>query len=214
MKRYFCKRVRPFFFLFALLFCGWRNGTLISPAYYVSTSGLDTNAGTFSQPFLTLGKCQTAMRTGYRTCYVRGGSYSWSAGLTLAYADNNDSFIAYPNETPVIDGGSSVTIAFTINGGASGITLNGLTIQHIVNTGVDVIGANMTFVNLTIQNLTSSSTGMGCIYSHYQISNELISHNLCQNNTGPGIVLAFGGGNPEGAGYIADSNKILNVNST
>src|SRR5262249_40820572 len=42
--------------------------------YYVSTSGSDTNSGTLTSPYATIGKCASSMTAG-DTCYLRGGTY-------------------------------------------------------------------------------------------------------------------------------------------
>ena len=47
-----------------------RPGTI----FFVSTSGSDGNAGTFSSPFATIPKCKTAMQAG-DTCYLENGQH-------------------------------------------------------------------------------------------------------------------------------------------
>src|SRR5271154_6938948 len=51
----------------------------VDAAFYVSTTGNDSHAGTLAAPFATLAKCQTAMQasSGAKlTCYIRGGTYT------------------------------------------------------------------------------------------------------------------------------------------
>lgn len=188
--------------------------TLVSPAYYVSTTGSDSNAGTISAPFLTLGHAQTAMQSGNKTTYIRGGTYTIGTGLTLTSSDSSTSWLAYPGDTPILDGSTTTGTCFTINAGAGSITINGMTIQRFANVGIDLMGSGMVITNNTINNITSSNTGQGCIYMHFILGTTNVSHNLCSNNTGPGISMAFGAGDPGASGTITvDSNIVLNTNT-
>ena len=55
----------------------------IVPAYYVSTTGSDSNPGTLAAPFLTFTKAQQAMQTSsIKTTYILPGTYSPVAALT------------------------------------------------------------------------------------------------------------------------------------
>ena len=133
-------------------------------SFFVATNGSDSNPGTYSQPFLTLGKCQTAMRasTSQKTCFIRGGNYSsapkvtigspTTALLELTSSDNGTTWSYYPPDgvnTAIFDGGNtntSLTSGFCQNttytdwgihvNAASNITINGLTFQHFTFGGV------------------------------------------------------------------------------
>src|SRR5713101_8675509 len=106
--------VRPLA-LSAIMFTVLLTGGVLSPraataaTYYVATTGNDANSGTQAQPFRTIAKGLTVLRTG-DTLYLRGGTYaenidnnnqtipsgtSWSNAVTLA---------AYPSETVTIRG--------------------------------------------------------------------------------------------------------------
>jgi parallel beta-helix repeat protein len=76
--------------------------TAIAPpaGSYVSTSGADTNAGTYSSPWRTL---QHAANVATGVVNVRGGTY---AGFTLARSGLT--FDGYPGETAVVSGGANV----------------------------------------------------------------------------------------------------------
>ena len=43
--------------------------TVLGAAFYVATTGSDSNAGTLASPFLTLGKCQAALKSGYLSAF-------------------------------------------------------------------------------------------------------------------------------------------------
>ena len=88
--------------------------------YYVSPTGSDANAGTFSQPFATLAKAQSVVRsvnanmTGDIVVYLRAGTYALTNTLAFGPADSgtdgyNVIYRAYSNEVPIISGGKTVT---------------------------------------------------------------------------------------------------------
>jgi len=88
--------------------------------YYVSPTGSDSNPGTEAAPFATLEKARDVVRTinssmtGDILVYLRGGRYEFSNTFALETQDsgtNGHSVIyqAYPNETPRISGGRTIT---------------------------------------------------------------------------------------------------------
>jgi hypothetical protein len=118
--------------------------------FYVSPSGLDSNAGTLAAPFLTLGKCQTAMQGSLnKVCYLRAGTYSMAAGLTLGYVDQGETWSYYPP-----DGLNSATLTqtspfifFTLNTGADQVTITGLSATgstgHSTHAGCGLAGESI-----------------------------------------------------------------------
>ena len=87
---------------------------------YVSTTGSDTNPGTLSEPFLTIGKARDYIRTinsnmaGDINVYIRGGTYTLSSTLTFTTQDSGTNgyyikYMNYPGETPVISGGQKIS---------------------------------------------------------------------------------------------------------
>lgn len=73
--------------------------------YYVSTTGNDNNPGTFSLPFLTIGKAATVVAEG-DTVYVRAGTYYEEVIVQGKHgtADNWITFTHYANEEVIVDG--------------------------------------------------------------------------------------------------------------
>jgi hypothetical protein len=111
--------------------------TNIVPAYYVSPTGSDSNAGTLNAPFATLQKAQQAMQNSdIKTTYILAGTYAMSTALTLTSADNGETWTGYPGNPAqsailqysgsnhreiVIDGASNITISnLNFDGGTSG----------------------------------------------------------------------------------------------
>ncbi len=83
-----------------------------SPAsgFYVSTTGSDSNDGSFAHPFASLAQAQSAMQhSTVKTTYVEGGDYFLHDTLNLTAADNGESFLAYQGQTATVHGGQSLS---------------------------------------------------------------------------------------------------------
>jgi hypothetical protein len=88
--------------------------------FYVATNGSDSNPGTITQPFLTLGKAQAAEQAAgtniKRNIYIRGGSY-FNVTMELqgpqagvGHDDSGSSWIGYPGDPPArLYGGQPLT---------------------------------------------------------------------------------------------------------
>ena len=103
------------------------------PAFFMApaaSGGDDSNPGTEDEPFLTLEKARDSMRgSSTKRTYLRAGTYNRTAELTLTSSDNNEIWIAYPVETPIIDGGGGA-VQFLDANGANGLTWKGITFAN------------------------------------------------------------------------------------
>ncbi|MBF9133355.1 RICIN domain-containing protein [Plantactinospora sp. S1510] len=92
----------------------------VQATYYVAPDGDDANPGTITSPFRTLQRARDVVRTvnanmtGDINVYFRGGNYPVSSTIELGSGDSGTNgyrviYAAYPNETPVFDGGVQVT---------------------------------------------------------------------------------------------------------
>lgn len=85
--------------------------------YYIATTGNDSNAGTTTAPFATLGKAQSLVEAG-DTVFIRGGTYSIAESQIAEYSgifarvfnlsksgteNKYISYFGYPGERPVFD---------------------------------------------------------------------------------------------------------------
>lgn len=106
--------------------------------YYVSPAGDDANPGTMDAPWRTIQHAADLLEAG-ETVYLRAGAYTERVQVRRSgTSDAYISFVAYPGESPVIDGAGVVLPAdqaglFEING-ADYIRVSGL---HIINAGPD-----------------------------------------------------------------------------
>ena len=115
--------------------------------YYVAPSGNDSHPGTLSWPWRTIGKAAATLIAG-QTVYIRHGVYKEYLVLSRSgNASNRISFVAYPGETPVIDGSGRVTNARNPQGGSplisvkgSYVTLRGLEVQKSMKQGITMTG--------------------------------------------------------------------------
>ncbi|HXU65673.1 MAG TPA: hypothetical protein VN962_28425, partial [Polyangia bacterium] len=90
------------------------------PGVYVAPDGSDTNPGTMSAPFQTLGKARDVVRTMTANMtqdivvYLRGGNYPVSSTITFGPSDSGTNghrviYQAFPGEVPVLNGATRVT---------------------------------------------------------------------------------------------------------
>jgi hypothetical protein len=109
---------------------------LYANGYHVSPSGNDTHTGTLDAPFLTLGKAQSAMRSGnIKKTYLHSGLYSGSQ-LFLTAPDNGETWQYYPPDgfnSAILD---STGLIYTITISASKITINGIKIRNSISQGI------------------------------------------------------------------------------
>jgi len=95
--------------------------SIISPNLYVAPWGNDNYPGTKAQPFATLEKARSAVRS-YKqevpkpiTVFVREGTYYFSKPLLFTHEDTGTdlqpvTYAAYPGETPTISGGMKLNV--------------------------------------------------------------------------------------------------------
>lgn len=108
--------------------------TAHAASYYVSTTGSDSNAGTYSKPFASITQAQSAASSG-DTVYIMGGTYT---DFTIANSDSNYNYVhditksgityrAYSSsDEPIFDFSNITTskrvAAFRIASGVSDVT--------------------------------------------------------------------------------------------
>jgi hypothetical protein len=82
----------------------------VAGGFYVSPSGSDVANGSSDTPFGTIGRALTATRAGAeKRIFLRGGTHTLTAKLSLTAADSGTTFTAYPGETVIISGGEKLT---------------------------------------------------------------------------------------------------------
>ena len=170
--------------------------------YYVSTTGSDSNAGSYSAPFATLTKANAVVSAG-DTVWIRGGTYyptdttylksdAMSAGIVLSASgtsdDNRIHYLAYPDEQPVFDFSKlKIGTAYSTNNGADSIMYtNGIVIRgsYIHLKGLEVRNVPMKYnSNVGIYITRSKHIFLEQINSHH---NQGAGFFVNEKNTGSG----------------------------
>ncbi|MFL9937542.1 right-handed parallel beta-helix repeat-containing protein, partial [Paraburkholderia sp. RL18-103-BIB-C] len=145
----------------------------------MSPSGSDSNDGTSaSTPFQTLTQAQKAMEASasIKTTYLMGGTYSLSSTLTLEDKDSGQSWLAYPGQIPILDGGNKVSpgIAITGNRGTSKVSVRGITLRNTAGDGIDIWNTSSDIVDSN----TLYNIGANAIVLMGHDTSITISHNL------------------------------------
>lgn len=137
----------------------------LATTYYVSPTGSDSNPGTESQPLASISKAALKTKPG-DTVYVRSGTYTQTVRIETKNSGTADSpirLMAYPGETPVIDGQNN------LGGGCDSVTIGVL---------LKILGDYIHVSGLEVKN----SCGM-CVNlygQHDKVSNMNVHH--CNNN--------------------------------
>jgi len=112
MSRHINKNIgrRGFILLVCLILVAISLVPVYGTAYYVSTTGNDSNPGTLSQPWKTISKANSTLVAG-DTVYIRAGNYIGTTENPIGIDPINNgeqgkpiTYQAYPGETPIIKG--------------------------------------------------------------------------------------------------------------
>jgi parallel beta-helix repeat protein len=182
---------------------------IIAGTYYVSPSGNNSNPGTISSPWKTIGKAAGIVLPG-DTVYIRGGIYpEYITIIPSGSAGNPILFEAYPGEIPVIDG--------------SGKTTNPANPWAATNNLISVYGNYVIIRGLELKN----SAGFGIyVNASYCVVDRVHVHNgyfagvyfyMCSFDTVKNSVVhdfydygtggVGGGGNADGMGASAGNSQ-------
>jgi hypothetical protein len=197
--------------------------TIVSPAFYVATTGNDSNAGTLSAPFLTFSKAASAMAASAQVkwTYVRSGTYSPSATLDITSSHNGCRFSYYPPDgvnTAILDG-TAHTVDWLIHGyGVSNFTLDGIKLTGygaygilieggITGSGTTSIASNNTVMNCDAGNGRTSGFSSAAIAFYNNVPNSSIKNNYVHDTKAMGIILSTY--NDKGmSGSVIENNRL------
>ena len=120
--------------------------------YYVSPSGNDANAGTMDTPWKTLTYAASKLTAG-DTLYIRGGTYQEKVNFSVSGTSSQlIKILAYPGETPVIDGNYTLppatsTYSDLVTFTGSYIQADGLEVKNSYWAGVEIAGSSDTLTH-------------------------------------------------------------------
>ena len=162
-KQWFCHSPKLNDYLPAILFVaivlllGTPDAAEACNNYYISTTGNNSNAGTISKPWATLGEASSVNLKPCDTVYIRGGTYNQHNGwfATNGTSSQPITIMGYPGDTmPIFDGtgiSSNVwTPFFTLVGNY--INLSGIAVRN-GGTGIVIQGNNDTASNIIVYNI-------------------------------------------------------------
>jgi hypothetical protein len=115
----------------------------VTCTYYVSFDGDDANPGTADAPWATFQHAADSAQPGDAVCF-RGGTYPGDeTHLTQSgTAEAPITFIAYPGETPILDGGGSMGELLILDQGTSYLRISGFTLRGFTIWGMELSGEN------------------------------------------------------------------------
>src|ERR1035437_7281969 len=173
------------------------SSVLAQTCYVDPVAGLDTNPGTITQPFQTISYANSKMSSSGGYIYLRGGTYSYSAKISLtkiATAASTIKIWAYNNEIPLIDFAGEATGTDGISLSGDYYHLKGLEIVHSGHNGIICTGHHNIIEACKIHSNRNSGFGMGGSTDHgYYPSYNLILNTDSYLNYDPPI-----GGNGDG----------------
>jgi hypothetical protein len=134
-------------------------GTPDPNAIVIAPGGNDALACTVSAPCHSLERAQQLARSAAdKTIYLRAGRYDRSQPIHLTSSDTGETWMTYPGDpvdSAVIDGAYGTTLIDL--SGASHVTLNGLTAQHVTNSAIYADVSPRTS-DITVENCDVSGT--------------------------------------------------------
>ena len=115
----------------------------VACTYSVASNGNDDAPGTEAQPWVTFQHAADAVQPGDTVCF-RGGTYpTEETHLTRSgTAESPITFMAYPGESPILDGGGSAAELLILDQGTSYLRISGFTLRNFTIWGMELSGEN------------------------------------------------------------------------
>ena len=153
-------------------------------AYFVATNGSNSNPGTQALPWKTISKAVQTVRAG-NTVYVRGGVYTEQVDITKSGTQEKPiRFLAYPGETPVIEG-SGVNLPTwdsLLNLAGDWIVVSGFEVRNSKYMGIELSGQHDVADNVFSHD--SQETGILARGDYSTVQNSRIWHSALNNFKG------------------------------
>jgi hypothetical protein len=157
-----------------------------SATYYVATNGNDSAAGTSTNaPFRSLHKAVSVVAPG-NLIYIRGGTYSTNAILTLSTsgtAANPIRLRAYPGEKPILNFSNQATNSSNrgINFNASWWRVYGLEIRKAGDNGIALSGSSNVIERCVLHHNTDTGLQISGSSGRVPTSNLVVNCDSYQN---------------------------------
>ena len=156
-----------------------------------------------------------ATGTGQAVTYLEGGVYPRSQALNLSgYYDQNKSWLAYPGQSPVLEGSGATSQAVVISG-FPGITIQGMIIDRFTVSGIFAqYASGLVISGNTVQNVTTPdwrTNTLGASIFLLNVQDSQVSNNKIANNTYTGIQVNAGGSGQTNSNTVIEGNTVVNV---
>lgn len=183
--------------------------------YVAATGGSDSNPGTVSSPFATLGKLQTALRGSVQKVgCLKAGNYTQSTTLDLTSSDNGETWEFDPagNVNVAVVNGNNAT-PFAIDG-VSNFKVNGIAVtncsRYCFYSPSNPRITNIMFENNDIGHINSNCTPCGAIVLD-NLTNSTFKNNYFHDSNSFGTMIeAFNAGDSL-SGDVITGNVYINV---
>lgn len=112
--------------------------------HFVAPTGSDDVTGSETQPWASFQHASESARPGDTVCF-RDGRYVIEEGIQISSSGTPDepiSFVAYPGERPILDGGNEIGDLLALDLGASYLRVGGFSMRGFNVWGIDVQGDN------------------------------------------------------------------------
>ena len=152
--------------------------------YFVSPNGSDSNPGTFLQPWKTIGKAARTVKSG-DTVFIRGGIYNESVRFNISgTALDPIKIMAYPDETPIIEGYNQLPLSYTglVSVFGDWVQVSGLEVRNSKYTGFGLYGKHDTAYNVFVHH--SQKSGINISGDYGVVESSKIWRNSIQNEYG------------------------------
>jgi hypothetical protein len=115
----------------------------VACSYYVAPGGSDDAPGTEAQPWATFQHAADTAQPGDTVCF-RGGTYPTEEShlAQSGTAEAPITFIAYPGESPILDGGGSAGELLILDQGTSYLRISGFALRNFTIWGMELSGEN------------------------------------------------------------------------
>lgn len=152
--------------------------------YYVAKNGNDSNPGTKQSPFRSLQHAADVAQPG-DTVFVRGGTYAETVAIkTSGTASKPITFMAFPGETPVIDGQYNLPEVPRGGWGDCNTTVSPQVCFHY-EPMVEIAASHIVFSGFEVRR--SLGRGIWVYSKHGRINNITIVNNSLYDNRNAGI---------------------------